>query len=269
MANIALKVLEHDFWSADFKSGDVGVQIEKISGVFLGKPYLDKPLGDGESDRFRFDGFDCVTYVETVIGIKHAKSFDDFPDVMDQIRYVNGEVGVLTRKHITSLDWIPGNEKQGFCKDITERVASKVGVEVQLAECWGNRGAYLRKTQADALEAYGVLDPEPAFMKAETARCSYLPISDLLADPSRLEQLETGNIACIVRPNWDLVKAIGTHLNISHMGFVIKKGDGVYFRHAGSTEPKQVKELPLIDYIGQYADQEKTNVRGLAILEVC
>jgi hypothetical protein len=269
VANIALKIPKLDYWSTDFKSGSVGMQIEKISGAFLGCPYLDKPLGDGEYDRFRFDGFDCITYIETVIGLKHSKSFDDFPKVMDQIRYVNGEVGVLTRKHITSLDWIPGNERQGFCKDITACVAEKLNIEEKLAECLGNRGAFLRKTQAAAVEAYRAMDPEPDFMKAETARCHYLPILDLLADPSKLEQLQNGNIACIVRPNWDLEEKIGTNLNISHMGFVIKKADAVYFRHAGSEEPREVKELPLIEYIRQYADQEKTSVRGLTILEVC
>src|SRR5690606_32543867 len=50
-------------------------RVDKLSSIFLGSDYVGDPLGEGESgvyDRdplYRFDAFDCTTYVETVLAL--------------------------------------------------------------------------------------------------------------------------------------------------------------------------------------------------------
>lgn len=77
---------------------------------FIGKPYIKSPLGEGgDSPRLRFDGFDCMTFVETVLALSIADSPEDVQSKLDAIRYKDGIVGFHSRNHFVSADWLPSN----------------------------------------------------------------------------------------------------------------------------------------------------------------
>lgn len=73
---------------------------------------------------------------------------------------------------------------------------------------------------------------------------------DKHGDPNHylFAQIPDGAIIEIIRPNWGLTKEMGTHLNVSHLGFAFWKNDQLIFRHASATDG-QVVDVPLISYL--------------------
>ena len=90
-------------------------RLDLISQFFLNKPYVLGALGEGDDARFdqyplyRTDGFDCITFVETVLAIYSSSDIPSFRKNIRNIRYLEGEVSYTTRKHFPSTDWNPSN----------------------------------------------------------------------------------------------------------------------------------------------------------------
>ena len=76
------------------------------------------------------------------------------------------------------------------------------------------------------------------------------------------KQIPDGAIIEIVRPNWDLTQTIGTHLDISHIGFVFWKHQALYFRQASSIY-KKVVDVPFVDYLSQAL--KSSTIKGINI----
>src|SRR6266849_10370488 len=73
-----------------------GSRIDVLSRHFLGHSYKTNPL-IGSADTAEvftasFDGFDCVTYIETVLALSRASSVNDFTDSLRKIRYDRGRI---------------------------------------------------------------------------------------------------------------------------------------------------------------------------------
>ncbi|MDE1463295.1 N-acetylmuramoyl-L-alanine amidase-like domain-containing protein [Spartinivicinus poritis] len=104
-------------------------KVEKISELLLGTPYADGKLGEGVNGKYdrdplyRFDKFDCTTFVETVMAIAISDTSDSFLNNINNIRYKAGYVSYTTRNHFPSLDWIPNN--QVFFEDITRSISGE------------------------------------------------------------------------------------------------------------------------------------------------
>ncbi|WP_230425661.1 N-acetylmuramoyl-L-alanine amidase-like domain-containing protein [Spartinivicinus ruber] len=104
-------------------------KVNKISELLLGTPYADGKLGEGINGKYdkdplyRFDQFDCTTFVETVMAVAISDSSDNFLNNINNIRYKGGYVSYTTRNHFPSLDWIPNN--QVFFEDITRSIAGE------------------------------------------------------------------------------------------------------------------------------------------------
>lgn len=100
----------------------IGERLNFISAQFIGKPYLIGPLigSDTKPEVFTatYDGFDCVTYLETCLALAWAKNADEVNDVLRTIRYRNGNVKWEDRLHYTT-DWSKYHIKRGDFIDIT------------------------------------------------------------------------------------------------------------------------------------------------------
>ena len=111
-------------------------------------PYVADPLGEGSNGEiskaplYRFDGFDCTTFVETVLGLSFSNTPEEFEKRILQIRYKGAEVDYETRNHFTSIDWIPNNAAQGFVKDITGAVAGK---DTRWSQTWIDKASWFAK----------------------------------------------------------------------------------------------------------------------------
>lgn len=100
----------------------VGARLKFITAHFVGQPYIVNPLigSDTEPEIFTatYDGFDCVTYLETCLALAWAKNADEVTDLLREIRYCNGNVAWEDRLHYTT-DWSKYHIKRSALTDIT------------------------------------------------------------------------------------------------------------------------------------------------------
>lgn len=100
----------------------VGGRMKYISGRLLGLPYIAGPLvGSPDTPEelvTRMDGFDCTTYLQTVLALALARSADEFVMKLREIRYVDGDVKYRKRLHYT-VDWAQYQIRRGLLADLT------------------------------------------------------------------------------------------------------------------------------------------------------
>lgn len=265
---------------ANNKALSMPERLEKMSRLFLGRPYLLGALGEGASGRYdqyplyRTDAFDCLTYVETVLALSLADNAHSFEHMMKQIRYEDGQVSFLKRNHFTDLDWNPNNQRNGFLKDVTLGIHNQDLQSVaQVATAVINKPAWyqhlpisrIRLDQPLAEKRLHELKQRGLSLPIETATIPYIPLTTIFdasgqVNEAILKQIPNGGIIEIVRPGWDLRYAIGTQLNVSHLGFAFWQDGILIFRNA-STLKGHVVDQPLVDYLRD-ARQSKT-IRGI------
>src|SRR3989442_7455729 len=95
--------------------GSAANRIEVLSRHFLGNPYKTNPL-IGSSDTpevftASLDGFDCVTYIETVLALARSSNADDFTEWLRKIRYEQGRIQWERRNHYMT-GWIRNNVRE-------------------------------------------------------------------------------------------------------------------------------------------------------------
>jgi hypothetical protein len=99
----------------------IGERVGLISAYFLGRPYLANPLVGSFAEReqlvTRLDGFDCVTFVETVLALARCRRPEDYERELSALRYEGGKVDGLARNHYTS-DWIARNVAAGCLESL-------------------------------------------------------------------------------------------------------------------------------------------------------
>jgi hypothetical protein len=260
-------------------------RLDKISGIFLQKPYYLGALGEGLAGRYdqyplyRADAFDCLTFVETVLAIALAHDLTSFQKNMKHIRYQDGKVSYITRNHFTDLDWNPNNQRQGFLEDITTRVRDEQQHPIaQMAEAEIDKPSWYQHITVDRIR---LVKPDADAQKQRldelikkgqsfplaTARIPYLPLTALFdadGEPKEriFKQIPNGVVIEIIRPNWDLRDKIGSHLNVSHLGFGFWHDGVLIFRNA-STLKGQVVDQSLAEYLR--ATLQSPTIKGINI----
>jgi hypothetical protein len=240
-------------------------RLDLFSKVFLGLPYgKGGPLGEGPEGRYdqdplyRFDTFDCTTYVETVLSLALTKDVTNFEKTMNEVRYENGVVDYLTRNHFPSLQWIPNNVRNGLLKEIGPSLFPSL---LETAEAIINLPGWLKSIQLDEIRVPQASHEERVHLLEELrsmsssyspmiARLPFLPIKTILSRPALLSRIPHGSIVNFVRPNWDLRHMIGTHMNVSHQGYLFRKGKVLYLRHASTTG--EVMEVSFLAYLKKF-----------------
>ena len=98
-----------------------GSRVDTLSRQFLGHPYKPNPLigspGTDEVFTAALDGFDCVTYIETVVALARAASVDDFIEWLRKIRYEHGRIQWEQRNHYMTF-WIRNNIGKEIIKPV-------------------------------------------------------------------------------------------------------------------------------------------------------
>lgn len=264
-------------------SSSIPSRIKTISAALLGKPYLLGALGEGPQGRYhqnplyRMDAFDCETYVDTVLALALAHNLNQFKQCINHIRYRDGQVSFIHRNHFTCLDWNKNNQHQGFIKDITDTIRDKhqqpivkyAHALIDKPSWYGRFSIQMIKiNHLSALEKarrLQSLKQEGQSLSATTSVIPYIPLSALFdatgkANQPLFDQIPDAAMIEIIRPNWDLSKDIGTHLNVSHLGFVIREKSGLFFREASSVK-HAVIDVPLIDYLRDA--QKSPTIKGI------
>jgi hypothetical protein len=254
-------------------------RIESASAVFLGKPYVLDPAGEGASgtiDRdppFRVDVFDCQTYVETVLALARATEGRSAATQLLALRYRSLPPSFGGRLHFPEVDWIPINSERQVIRDITADVAGNASLAV--AKTRITRAAWMRALPNNPTQARNEFLRSNASATAELESLAaqatdalvdvrYLPKS-ALSDPSVMQRIPNGSIVMIVRPMTSLFGKVGSRQSISHMGFAMRTDRGLQYRHASSTRRKAVVDRPMGEYIA--AMNQTRSFAGIMIFE--
>jgi hypothetical protein len=226
-------------------------RIEVLSALFLGVPYTDLPLGDGDQGPepgplFRTDGVDCQTYVETVLALANARSLDHAKAILDDIRYADGKPSFQSRNHFTEAQWLPANLEKGYFTDGVPVIDGRAPTEtLTLVHSQWSKVPILRRLA-------GISNlPDGKY------HVRYLPLDELR---SHVKSIESGTIIMVVR-EYDPNRIV----RISHMGFVIKTGKGWMVRHASTGPEHAVIEQPFGEYVGKMSSFKKWKVVGFAL----
>ncbi|WP_413569441.1 N-acetylmuramoyl-L-alanine amidase-like domain-containing protein [Bdellovibrio sp. HCB117] len=235
-------------------------RVDFFSAQFLGKPYLGGALGEGSTSSFdndplfRFDAFDCTTYVETVVALSLVSSEESFKSLLTQIRYMNGNVSLFTRNHFTSVDWNPNAERLGVLRDITRDVGSS---QTSTLETLIEKNTWFARQAPDMVKAKDNEAKKIEYIRASTqsmgqekVRLNFIDKKTLVSNRDLLRYFPKAGVINIVRVNWKVKEAIGTALDISHQGVFFERDGQIIFRHASFKRGSQfVVEIPLIDYV--------------------
>jgi hypothetical protein len=190
-------------------SPDAGLarRIDLISARLIGTPYVDNPLGGGpglpERLKISLDGFDCVTYVETVLALACSHGVEDVAGAVRRMRYERGIIAWSHRNHYM-IDWAANNEQRGLIKNIT-----------------AGPGAVTKERKLTVVKGL----PE------RFARFACIP-KRRMARASRLA--ETGDVVLFVSAK--------KMLDVFHTGFIVRRGDDLLLRHAARSRGEVVEQ---------------------------
>jgi hypothetical protein len=192
-----------------------GQRLKTLSVQFLGSPYVVHPLiGSADSPEVftvSLEGFDCVTYVETLLALALASSVDGFIEIVRQVRYKNGVVEWPRRNHYMT-SWIRNAARQGLVRNIT-------------------RGKYTI-TKTRTLDLIEDLPPLTVTLKCFPKQ-NFSKIADHLADGDLMFFVSTRR-----------------KIDVFHVGLVFREDTRIVLRHA-SRSRKGVVEQPLEEFLEQ------------------
>lgn len=240
-------------------------RIEIQSAALLNTPYLEGALGEGVNGRYdqnplyRFDYFDCETYVDTVMALALAKNLPDFKNKINQIRYKQGNVSFTQRNHFPSADWIPNNKRNGYIRELSYLIA---GQEARLTRTKINLRNWYRNLTIDRIQIPYLnpqekqtllfqLKKEGGAYGSKNVSVSYVPVFELLQSPRLRQRIPTGSLIFFVGHDSYLSSRIGTSMNVLHMSFAIWNNGQLYCRMASSKAGK-VLDVLFPDYLKTY-----------------
>jgi cell wall-associated NlpC family hydrolase len=196
-------------------SASAAGRMDVLSRDFLGRPYRQGPLiGSADSAEVftaSLDGFDCVTYIETVLALARASDVDDFIKWLRQIRYQQGCIRWERRNHYMT-SWIRHNLRQGMIRPVS---IPRVPIV----------------SRQRVLNAVPGLAARPA-----RVNCVPKPAAKRLVEP----HLQSG----------DLIFFVSTrrNLDVFHAGIIVRGNEKILMRHA-SRSHGMVVEQELDDFL--------------------
>jgi hypothetical protein len=127
--------------------GSISEKIDFISGALRGTRYLGYTLigGPQRPEQFvvRDDGFDCVTFCETVLAAARAENLDSFNTALKTIRYHDGVVSWRERNHYF-FEWGRHNIENEVCKPIDMAGSIEIEKNVYWHQALGRRHFEIR-----------------------------------------------------------------------------------------------------------------------------
>ncbi len=197
------------------KERSVASRVDVFSRHFLRYPYKPNPL-IGSADTAEvftasLAGFDCVTYIETVLALARASTVDDFVEWLRRIRYERGLIRWSLRNHYMTR-WIRNNARQRIIRTVQMPAVSMVSRERVLSVVPGLRA---RRTRIRCVPKRAV--------------------------PRLTAHLLTGDLICFVSTR--------RNLDVFHAGIIVRRGKPLLMRHA-SRSRGCVVEQPLSEFLG-------------------
>ncbi len=224
-----------------------GDLIVKLGQRFVGVPYTPGTLETPGAERLvvNLREFDCVTYIEAVLGLAQMirageNDFETFQRRLTRIRYRDGAIdGYASRLHYFS-EWIRDNESKRVLLDVTRELG---GVRV-------NEPIDFMSSNAEAYPALA----DPAELRATRATETRLSAVPRYYIPQeRIRSVEER-----IR-NGDIIAATSSieGLDVAHTGFAIWIDGRLHLMHAPLVGTVlEISELPLADRITRITGQD-------------
>jgi len=202
---------------------EVTKRIELIGEQFLGRPY---GIANDPHEKFV-----CTTFVESVLAMAMATSskYESYLSNLRQIYYPDDRIGMVYYNHFPDRDWIPNLIAKKIATDITKDVLAGELTAPMVATAKVDRLSWYKKTHTDFVESF--VENFPSEQPSDVS-IPYVPLTAL--NDEVLKRIPHGAIVHVVRPNWQLAEAIGSNLNISHVGFAVWKNGELMFMHASA-----------------------------------
>lgn len=237
---------------AAFTDKELSERLLDASQRFVGTPYRVSPLGEGSGrdpdPRIRFDSVDCQTFVEETIALSLATHAAEVESLLTELRY-RREPTYEDRNHLIESQWIPHNVQKGFVRDVTRRYGGQDTIETAkelTARTW---------TSKSSVQLALPVDRRPL----GTFFLNVIPFSKV---SQILQDVPSGTVMIVVRENLPL-KAT----RVTHLGFVVHKGQRTYLRHATVSAARVVDE-ELGSFLTRNSKYAKWKVIGVSLFEV-
>jgi hypothetical protein len=230
-------------------------RLEKITAAWLGRPYLDGPLGEAggvDPDPVtRYDAFDCVTFVEEALALALGNDSVDVARVRRSLRYRDGGPATyLNRRHFMLAEWIPGNVADGWFRDVTPDLPGAVQLTHTVTGAtwsgWARRSLF---SLPDSRLPVGTIE------------FHHLPLQAFRDNPALIDELPVGAVIFTQR-----VLAPHLPIAITHVGLTVP-AQVPTVRHATKIGKDEVKDHRLDWYIRNLESYKNWPAAGLIILE--
>lgn len=230
--------------------------VEYIGRQFIDKPYKAGTLeGTPEALTINLDELDCTTFVELVAAFaltveERKNSWQDFVDMLSNIRYRQGTPdGYASRLHYFS-DWIVTNTHRGFIREISDRFPNSDSQIKTLDYMSRHRSSY--PALQDDNEYEKLKNMEVGY---RSHRYPYIKSGRLASKPV-LNAFKGGDIVALT------TKTEG--LDVSHVGIIVIEKDGPHLLHASSKEGKVViDKLNITEYM-----RKAHNLTGIRVVRL-
>jgi len=222
-----------------------------VSERFLGTPYAPSPLGEGQGKDadplIRFDAVDCLTFVEETLAISFAHELKEVEPTLIGLRYAK-EVAFDDRNHLMEAQWLPHNLAKGLVRDVTRQYggdSTEVVHKTLTPTTWASRSSRALGLSPNR-EPLGTFD---------------LPIIPLERVRAVAKRIPSGTILAVVREDRAYKPT-----RISHVGFVLHRGQRTYLRHATLRAAKVVDE-EFNSFLLRNSKYDKWKVVGVSLYE--
>lgn len=233
-------------------------KITRIGREFIDSPYISGSLDNDIVERLtvNLDGFDCMTFVETVTALAHTadshrQSWRDFLYNLEQLRYRNGNInGYPSRLHYFS-EWVLDNAARGYIKEITQDIPGAIYKVKSLCFMSDNRKSY--PALADSINLAGIKN-----MEAGLSNHRYPIIRASAAKDKKLRNyIKDGDLIAFTTAT--------KGLDVTHIGIIIAdEGTPLRLLHASARDGKvEIDPLTLEEYIQRHKPEGIRIVRLL------
>ncbi len=223
----------------------------QVSEKFLGTPYAPSPLGESQGKDadplIRFDAVDCLTFVEETLAISFANEPREVEAFLSDLRYAK-EVAFDDRNHLMEAQWLPHNLAKGFLRDVTRQYggdSTEMVHKTLTRTTWASRSSRALRLSPNR-QPVGTFD---------------LPIIPIERVRAVAKRIASGTILAVVREDRPYKPT-----RISHVGFVLQRGQKTYLRHATLRAAKVVDE-EFSSFLLRNSKYEKWKVVGVSLYE--
>lgn len=239
------------------ETAPLGRRMEAASHDWLGLPYQNEAAGEQDADDpdppARYDTFDCLTFIEEVLGLSLSGDPLYAPGVRDALRYRDAAPRPVwhrsydERRHFMEAEWLPDAVHNRLLTDITSRVGPALQLDhtvtAQMWQSWGH-------TRLFHLPA--------ARFPTGSWSLQYL---DLATAEAYAHNIPAGAIVVTLRQ-----PRVWKPIVITHVSLVVQDADGtIHMRHATRMGAQKVRDDDLGFYIRHLSSYTNWPSLGIAV----